>query len=177
LENEQVKEVPMPQPKQLIHTDDIDWTDHANKDGKVLFRRKALGSTAGGAKLGTSLYEVPPGERLWTYHYHCANEEALYVLGGEGTVRLPDGEHPIGPGDFLAFPVGPEGAHVVKASPDSALRALIVSTMLEPEVNGYPDSNKVAVFAGSAPGGDRSKRTLDLYLRTDDPVDYWYGEE
>jgi uncharacterized cupin superfamily protein len=167
----------MPRPKHLIHTNDVDWTDHTNRDGKVLFRRKALGSTAGGSKLGTSLYDVPPGERLWTYHYHCANEEAFYILEGEGTLRVPDGEYPIGPGDFMAFPVGPDGAHVVTAGPDSPLRVLIVSTMLEPEVNGYPDSNKVAVFAGSAPGGDRSVRTLDLYLRTDDPVDYWYGEE
>ncbi|UCH11077.1 MAG: cupin domain-containing protein [Fidelibacterota bacterium] len=166
----------MPRPNNLIHTDDINWTDHT-RNGKVLFRRKALGQTAGGNKLGTSLYEVPPGERLWTYHYHCANEEALCVLEGEGTVRLPDGEHPIGPGDFLAFKVGPKGAHVVQAGPGSSLRVLIVSTMIEPEVNGYPDSDKVAVFAGSPPGADRSLRTLDLYLRTDDPVDYWYGEE
>jgi uncharacterized cupin superfamily protein len=162
--------------KHLIHSDDIDWTDHT-KDDKVLFRRKALGQTAGAEKLGTSLYEVPPGERLWTYHYHCANEEALLVLEGEGTVRLPDGEYPIGPGDFLALRVGPEGAHVVKAGAESPLRVLLVSTMIEPEVNGYPDSDKVAVFAGSAPGGDRSQRTLELFLRTDDPVDYWYGEE
>ena len=47
--------------------------------------------------------------------YHDANEKALYVLEGTGVVRLPDGEYPIGKGDYLAFPRGPEGAHVVTA--------------------------------------------------------------
>lgn len=166
----------MPRPHHLINSNGVDWTDHA-RGGKVLFRRKALGQAAGGEKLGASLYEIPPGGRLYTYHYHCANEEAMYVLEGQGKVRLPDGEHPIGPGDFLALRVGPEGAHIVMAGPENPLRLIVVSTMIEPEVNGYPDSNKVGIFAGSAPGGDKSKRTLDLFLRSDDPVDYWYGEE
>ncbi len=166
----------MQRPSQLVNVDSLEWTDHTRKN-RLLFQRKALAQATGGKQLGASLYEVPPGERLWTYHYHCANEEAFYILEGTGVVRLPDGEYPIRQGDFLSFLRGPEGAHLVTAGPDAPLRLLVISTMIDPEINGYPDSDKVAVFAGSAPGADRSRRTLDLYLRTDQPVDYWYGEE
>ena len=166
----------MQRPSQLVNVDSLEWTDHTRKD-RLLFRRKALGRASGGMQLGTSLYEVPPGQRLWTYHYHYANEEAMFVLEGTGVVRLPDGEYPIGKGDYLAFPRGPEGAQVVTAGPEAPLRLLVVSTMIDPEINGYPDSDKIAVFAGSPPGADRSRRTLNLYLRTDQPVDDGYGEE
>ncbi len=166
----------MQRPNQLVNTDSLEWTDHTRKD-RLLFRRQALGQATGGKQLGASRYDVPPGQRLFTYHYHCANEEAMYVLEGTGVVRLPDGEYPIGQGDFLSFLRGPVGAHLVTAGPEAPLRLLVVSTMIDPEINGYPDSDKVGVFAGSAPGADRSRRTLDLYLRTDQPVDYWYGEE
>lgn len=51
-------------------------------------RRKQLGNAAGGEQLGCSLYEMPPGQESWPYHYHTANEEAMYVLAGRGTLRL-----------------------------------------------------------------------------------------
>jgi hypothetical protein len=55
---------------------DVEWSEqyHGEKFG---YRRKSLGSAAGGEKLGCSLYEVPPGRRAWPYHYHLANEEAI----------------------------------------------------------------------------------------------------
>ncbi|WP_272491495.1 hypothetical protein [Corallococcus exercitus] len=41
----------------------------------------------------------------------------------------------------------------------------------------YPDSKKVGVFAGAAPGGDKASRTLHAYLPLAAEVDYWEGEE
>ena len=55
----------MHRPNQLVSTDSLEWTDHTRKD-RLLFRRKALGRARGGKQLGASLYEVPPGQRLWT---------------------------------------------------------------------------------------------------------------
>ena len=37
--------------------------------------------------------------------------------------------------------------------------------MVELEVTVYPDSNKIAVAAGAAPGGPKEKRTLATMLR------------
>jgi hypothetical protein len=49
--------------------------------------------------------------------------------------------------------------------------------MIESDVLVYPDSGKLGVFAGTAPGGPRDARTLHKYLRADAEVGYYDGEE
>jgi uncharacterized cupin superfamily protein len=71
----------------VVGDGDLEWSEHSRGE-KFGSRRKQLGSSAGGEKLGCSLYEVPPGRRAWPYHYHLANEEAIYVLEGSGTLRI-----------------------------------------------------------------------------------------
>jgi len=57
-----------------------------------------------------SLHELPAGDRSWPYHYHTANEEALYVLDGTATLRLDGDEVPLSPGDYVALPADDGGA-------------------------------------------------------------------
>ena len=152
-----------------------EWT--TTERGDTAFRRKQLGRAAGSEELGCSLYEVPPGKKSWPYHFHAGNEEAVYVLAGEGAVRTPDGETPISPGSYVALPAGEEGAHRISNTGDEPLRYLAVSTMNDPDVTGYPDSGKLGVFAGAPPGGPSDERIVSGYFREDDAVDYWEGEE
>ncbi len=49
--------------------------------------------------------------------------------------------------------------------------------MNEPDVMVYPDSNKVGLFAGAAPGGPKDKRTFSKLLKSDAEVGYYEGEE
>lgn len=59
---------------------------------------------------------------------------------------------------------------------ENDLDYLMLSTMNEPDAILYPDSNKVGVMAGAAPGGNKAERTLSaFFLNT--PVDYWQGED
>jgi hypothetical protein len=55
-------------------------------------------------------------------------------------------------------------------------RYLVISTMQEPDIGVYPDSDKVGVFAGAAPGGLAELRTLSGFFRRSAAVDYWDGE-
>jgi hypothetical protein len=71
----------------VVGDGDLEWSEHSHGE-KFAYRRKQLGSSAGGEMLGCSLYEVPPGRRAWPYHYHLANEEAIYVLESSGTLRI-----------------------------------------------------------------------------------------
>lgn len=75
----------------------------------------------------------------------------------------------------MALPVGEDGAHRVVNGGDEALRYLVVSTMREPDVTVYPDSEKIGPFAGSAPGSDEPRDVQGCYRRDDD-VDYWLDE-
>jgi uncharacterized cupin superfamily protein len=154
----------------VIHESELDWSE--TDEGDARFRRKRLGGAAGGDDLGASLYELLAGERSWPYHYHTGNEEAIYVLAGEGLLVLDGDEHRIEAGHYAAFPADESGGHRVVNDSTGPLRYLAVSTMNDPDVTVYPGMDKVGVFAGSPPGGS-GERTVHGYFDPDDAVDYW----
>src|SRR3990170_7525435 len=121
----------------VVNEQDLEWGEQSH--GKFGYSRKQLGSAAGGEKLGCSLYEVPPGRRAWPYHYHLANEEAIYVLQGSGTLRLGEREITLSQGDYVALQVGEAGAHQIINTWEGPLRYLCFSTMIEPDAMVYPD--------------------------------------
>ncbi len=148
----------------------MDWSD--TERGETRFRRKQLAEAAGGDGIGCSLYELPAGGKSWPYHYHAANEEALYVLSGAATLRHDGEPATIEAGDYVAFPAGESGAHRVVNDGDEPVRYLAISTMNEPDVTIYPDSETFGVYVGSPPGG-REERSLSGYYEIDDDVEYW----
>ena len=160
----------------VVSDDVLEWAEHSHGE-KFGYRRKRLGSAAGGKELGCSLYEVPPGRRAFPYHYHLANEEAIYILEGSATLRLGAEEVEVSAGDYVALPADPEVAHQLVNTSKGALRYLCFSTMVAPEVTVYPDSGKVGIMGGSAPGGDQAKRTMSKLLRDNAEVGYYEGEE
>ena len=161
----------MTRPSCIINQDSVAWMDESHGEGYAMKRRQ-LGAAAGGREIGCSIYELPPGGRTWPYHWHAANEEAIYVLEGQGMLRHPGGECPIGPGDYLAFPVGETGAHQVTNPSQSTLRFLCISTMIDPEVAVYPDAGKIGVFIGSAPGRMEGRKLM-AFLPLAAQVGYW----
>lgn len=156
-----------------VNESELDWTEYEH--GEAAFKRKQLGEAAGGDRLGCSLYELPAGRQSWPYHYHTANEEAIYVLSGSGTIKLSGETQSLREGDYVALPADESGGHRVINDSDASLRYLVVSTMNEPDVSVYSESNKLGVFAG-APPGSRDERSIHGYYTIDDDVDYWDGE-
>jgi len=156
-----------------VNEADLDWTttDH----GETAFRRKKLAAAAGGERLGCSLYEFERGTKAWPFHYHTGNEEALYVIAGTGRLRTADGTNSLDSSDYVTFPVGEEGGHRVINDGEETLRYLAMSTMADPDVTVYPDSDKIGIYAGSAPGSD-DERVVEGYYRRDGDVDYWLDE-
>ena len=153
-----------------INQDDVDWKEY--DQGENAFRRKELAAATDGEQLGCSLYELDPGKRSWPYHYHTANEEALYVLGGSGLVRLDGDDYRLEAGDYVALPADESGGHQVVNDGDATLRYLAMSTMEEPDVTIYPEMEKFGVYVGSPPGG-REERDFEGYYPIDADVDYW----
>jgi uncharacterized cupin superfamily protein len=158
----------------VVHDADRNWKelDH----GETRFRRQHLAAGTDAERLGCSLYELPPGAKAWPFHYHTGNEEAFYVLAGEGQVRGPDDHHSVTAGDYVTCLAGEAGGHQFVNDGDQPLRYLSISTMREPDVSIYPDSEKFGVFAGAAPGSDGERHEVSGYYRLGDDVDYWDGE-
>jgi uncharacterized cupin superfamily protein len=127
-----------------------------------------VGMRLGAELLGGSLNELEPGDRLWPYHTHHANEEWLIVVRGLPTVRTPEGEEELREGDVVCFPRGKEGAHQVSNRTDAPVRVLMLSSLILPEVVEYLDSGKV---------GARSAKGERLLLSRPGPMlDFWDGE-
>jgi uncharacterized cupin superfamily protein len=126
--------------------------------------RVRVGDLIGASALGLSVYDIPPGESTFPYHYELGREEWLLVLAGRPTLRDPDGEHELEPGDLVLFPEGEEGAHKVTNNGNEPARVAILSNKDEPSITFYPDSNKIGVW----PAGK--------LFRLADEVDYYHGE-
>ncbi len=133
--------------------------------------RARVGWALGCSRLGVSLWEVPPGEAAYPYHFHLGEEELLLVLAGSPSLRTPAGWSELAAGDLVSFPRGEDGAHQLANRTDAVVRLLAVSTNGEPDIVLYPDSGKIGP-AERRPDGSG----LKLFFRTSDQVDYWDGE-
>jgi uncharacterized cupin superfamily protein len=128
-----------------------------------------VGARIGGELIGGSMYELEPGDRLWPYHTHYANEEWLLVVRGQPTLRTPEGEQALSEGDVVAFSPGEEGLHQVSNRTDAPIRVLMLSTKIKPDLLRYPDSGKFAA---------RDAKGEHVFLARPGPnVDYWDGED
>lgn len=126
--------------------------------------------------LGIRRYHLEAGHRAWPFHAHLANEELIVIEQGTGIVRYGDDRLEVSDGDVVGFPASPKGAHQLTNTSDDALIYLCISTMREPDVTLYPDSDKLGVLAGEPPGGDSGDRSFETYLDNSQSLDYWEGE-
>jgi uncharacterized cupin superfamily protein len=119
--------------------------------------------------IGGSLYELEPGNTLWPYHTHHANEEWLLVVRGCPTLRHADGEQQLAEGDVVCFRRGKDGFHQIRNETDGPVRVLMISTLIAPEIVEYPDSGKIGARSAD---GERI-----LLGRPGPTLDYWEGED
>jgi uncharacterized cupin superfamily protein len=128
-----------------------------------------VGAHIGAELLGGSLYELESGDRLWPYHTHHGNEEWMIVVRGAPTLRTPEGEQTLSEGDVVCFRRGGEGLHQIRNETAGAIRVLMLSTLLAPDIVEYPDSGKVSVVDGHGQRLFREFRGVD--------AEYWEGED
>jgi uncharacterized cupin superfamily protein len=123
-------------------------TDEAPPTPGYGCRAARVGPKLGGSRLGMSVYDLPPGEAIGPYHFEWTDEEWLIALQGQVTIHTLEGERPLDPGDVVAFPAGPEGAHQVRNAHDMPIRVAIFSTMNEFGIVEYPEDEEVGIWAG-----------------------------
>jgi uncharacterized cupin superfamily protein len=134
--------------------------------------RARLSRQAGSERLGLSLWELPPGETAYPYHYHLAEEELIVILAGRPSLRTPDGWRELEQGEVLAFPRGEHGGHQLANHTEETVRFLSFSPSGEPDIVIYPDSGKLGAFERLPDGGG-----LRTMFRLTDVVDYHEGEQ
>jgi uncharacterized cupin superfamily protein len=126
-----------------------------------VWRRARLSRQAGSERLGASLFEVPPGAATFPLHAHLHNEELLVVVAGTPTLRTGEGERTLAAGEVVACPAGLAGAHLLRNDTGDPVRILIVSTMVAPEVNVFPDTGELWI-RDYVPGTDMPEGAFDV---------------
>lgn len=134
-------------------------------------RRARIGYELGSELIGCSLWELPPGEAAYPYHFHYGDEEIVIVVRGRPTLRTVSGTRELKEGEAVHFPLGDEGAHQILNHSDETVHFLAMSSHGRPDVVVYPDSNKLGVGERLPRGGG-----LRAFFDRDDEVDYWHGE-
>jgi len=145
-----------------------EWDEPRDREGWRI-KEAFVGHHIGGELLGASMSEVEPGNKLWPYHTHHANEEWVIVLRGEPTLRTHEGERQLREGDVVAFPRGNDGAHQIRNDTDVPIRVLMLSTLIAPDIVEYLDSGKVGARSVA---GERI-----MFGKPGPELDYWDGEE
>jgi uncharacterized cupin superfamily protein len=133
--------------------------------------RARLGRQAGTVKTGLSLWELPPGQAAYPYHFHLAEEEVVVILSGTPSLRTPDGWRDLDEGEVVAFPPGASGAHQILNRTDADVRFLAFSNQ-QPDVVVQPDAGKVGAFERRPDGSG-----INLWFREGDAAAYWDGVE
>ena len=96
--------------------------------------------TFGTDQLGASLIEIIfLGHPYSPLHMHYGVEEMFFVLSGTLTVRTPEVEEELSPGDVVYFPEGPEGLHTFSNPTDAPVRMIGISSKRFPDVLAYPE--------------------------------------
>ena len=145
-----------------------EWDEERDREGWRI-KEAWIGERIDAELIGASMSKVEPGEKLWPYHTHHANEEWVIVVRGEPTLRTPEGERVLKEGDVVCFPRGKDGAHQVINRTESPIRVVMLSTMIMPEIVEYLDSGKI---------GARSAKGERIVLSRPGPdLEYWEGED
>lgn len=153
-----------------VNLNELEW--QTSEQGDFAFARKSLSNAAGGELLGASVFRVEPGKRAFPFHSHQANEEAMLILSGAGSLRLGKEVLSVKQDDYIALKRGNTHAHQLINDSNEPLVYLCFSTMITPEVMEYPDSNKIGLMAGSAPGGHKNERSIKKFYHQEDDVAY-----
>jgi len=148
----------------LIRNFDTVPLEHRTRTASVDFRHARVTE-------GTAVLVVTPGKIACPYHLHHAQEEMFVILEGSGTLRVA-GEHvPIGAGDVITVPPGPDYPRQIINTSDAPLKYLAISTQDDPEIYEYPDSGKFMAEAGLF-----REHPFEVIQRSRESLDYWDGE-
>lgn len=134
--------------------------------------RQRVGDKAGSRRIGSSVWELLPGQAAYPFHFHYVEEEQLIVLDGTPLLRQPDGWRRLERGAVVAFLPGEAGAHQLVNDSAATVRFLAISTSGEPDIISYPDEGKLGVVQ-RPPGPGR----LAKYFVAEGAVAYDHGLE
>lgn len=107
--------------------------------------KRQLGNFFGLQNFGVNLTELQPGAESALLHRHSRQDEMIYVLEGNPTLRTEEGEQILQPGMCAGFPAGGAAHHLVNRT-QTAVRFLEIGDRTPDDEGFYPEDDLVAVM-------------------------------
>jgi len=139
-------------PKYLIRTSKMSRTDgyhlrHPMQDDAEVYWAN-LSQQAGMERAHLNFVRVPPGKAAFPIHSHAIQEEFVFILSGTGVARIGEDDLPVGPGDYLGYPV--DGTpHGLRNTGSEDLVCLMGGERTPTEVATFPELGKIAIQHGT----------------------------
>ncbi len=111
-------------------------------------RGTTLSRLAGLVKCGVNLIHIPPGKESFLHHVHLVDEEWMFVVSGQGELRIGDERFAVGPGDFAGFPPRTH-AHHLRNTGTGELVYLSGGEAVDFGIADFPDQGLRLVHAGT----------------------------
>jgi uncharacterized cupin superfamily protein len=157
----------------VANVNDPVWDEDRGDTEGFRAKRARVGWQVGSERLGVSVWELPPGQAAYPYHFHYVEEELVIVTQGRPSLRTPDGWRELEEGAVVPFLRGEQGAHQIANRTGEPVRFIAVSTNGEPDLVIQPDSQKL-LAAERLPAGTPGFRGI---FRLADQAAYLEGEQ
>jgi uncharacterized cupin superfamily protein len=157
-----------PPPRRALAADAMPWKEWSHESrfgGRMRHLTRAVLGEDAAYHVGVVMEELAPGRQSCPLHYHMHEEEHVFVLAGEMTLRRGDARETLKAGDYACFPAGERIGHCFENAGDAPCRYIMIGERKpDREVCVYPDSNKAAIDA------------LGVVLDLGATKGYWDGE-
>jgi uncharacterized cupin superfamily protein len=142
--------------------DAVPWEEFS-RGARFGMRYQHLSSYGGGTQISISNEVLAPGRQANPSHYHLLEEEHVFVLEGELTLRLGERNYIMSAGHYACFPAGQKVGHALFNHTAKPCRYLIIGNPQPADVAVHPETGRVSV------------KLMGEGYRKSAVMDYWEG--
>ena len=106
--------------------------------------KRKLGDFFALENFGVNLTELEPGAISALKHHHARQDEFIYILSGNPTLRWGDETYELGPGDCCGFRAGDGIGHQLENRTSNTVTYLEVGDRIPGDSAEYPDDDLMA---------------------------------
>ncbi|MCP4934641.1 MAG: cupin domain-containing protein [bacterium] len=106
--------------------------------------KTVLGDAVGLSQFGVNLLVLNHGDWSAQRHWHQNEDEFVYILEGEVTLIIDEGESLLKAGDIAGFPAGQSNGHHLVNKSTAIAKVFEVGTRCQADVVDYPDVDMTA---------------------------------
>lgn len=107
--------------------------------------KRQLGDAFGLTRFGVNLTILPPKAQSALLHRHSQQEEFIYILSGNPTLRTDEGETDLAPGMCVGFPARGLAHHLVNRT-EADVHYLEIGDRNPADEGEYPEDDLIATW-------------------------------